>query len=501
MKRIYIIGLLILFFVSSVQLWGQRKMERMDRGIVAIPKSSSQIYISWRHFATDPDDIAYNVYSKTSEAGNSIKLNSVPIANSTNYLASLNSSAATYTFEVKSVIDGVENDEPGSFTLPVNTIASRIVHDFDFQPLPAGHPTMGMKFCWPADLNGDGKYDYVLDRQNYGAVSEDGEGGAADYPSPKVEAYSSNGTFLWRIDMGPNVKICNGHNDMVTAYDMDGDGKAEVLMAVSEGTTFADGTVITGANGQVTNYRTLPGSAPQWLSIVNGATGVELHRVALPYFNDLLTTRTDDWKEMGGHFIIAYLDGIRPSLIYQYKNRAANGNFQGAYAAWRFNEGTLQLVWSTRNGGADFHQVRVADVDGDGRDEFVEGGFVMNHDGSILNHHKDAVHGDRHMLGDIDPDRPGLEHFVIQQNNPKTLGMALYDAKTGEMIKAFINRPWAMLAVGFVPRSTLPVGGCSFGQPCKVTPCSIAKATKYPMPLATFRRKQYGGGPIFRGMS
>jgi fibronectin-binding autotransporter adhesin len=497
MKRIYTIGLLLLFVVSSVQLLGQRKMERMDRGIVAIPKSSSQIYISWRHFATDPDDIAYNVYYKTSEAGNSIKLNSVPIANSTNYLATLNTASAAYTFEVKSVVDGVENDEPGSFTLPVNTIASRIVHDFDFQSLPAGHPTMGMKFCWPADLDGDGKYDYVLDRQNYGAVSEDGEGGTADYPSPKVEAYSSNGTFLWRIDMGPNVKICNGHNDMVTAYDMDGDGKAEVLMAVSEGTTFADGTVITGANGQVTNYRTLPGSAPQWLSIVNGATGVELHRVALPYFNDLVTTRTDDWKEMGGHFIIAYLDGIQPSLIYQYKNRAANGNFQGAYAAWRFNEGTLQLVWSTRNGGADFHQVRVADVDGDGRDEFVEGGFVMNHDGSILNHHKDAVHGDRHMLGDIDPDRPGLEHFVIQQNNPKTLGMALYDAKTGEMIKGIYQS-----AVGDVGRGVCAAfdptrRGLQFWSTMQGYAMFDSKGNQIPNAIGNFPSEAVWWGPDF----
>ena len=222
---------------------------------------------------------------------------------------------------------------------------------------------------------------------------------------------------------------------MVTAFDMDGDGKAEVLMAVSEGTTFADGKVITGTNGQVTNYSSLPGSAPQWLSIVNGETGVEIDRVPLPFFNDLITTRTDSWKEMGGHFVIAYLDGIRPSLIDQYKNRAANGNFQGAISAWNFRNGSLQQVWATRNGGADFHQVRVADIDGDGRDNFAEGGFVLKFDGSIMNHHQDVVHGDRHMLGDIDPDRPGLEHFVIQQNNPKTLGMGIFDARTGEMIK------------------------------------------------------------------
>lgn len=437
--------LILIFIVPSG--FSQRKMERLDRGIVAIPKSGSQIFISWRHFATDPDEIAYNLYYKTSEAGALVKLNTSPVTNSTNYTAGLSTSTANYTFVIKSVLNGVEKDEPGSFTLPMSTIASRIVHDFNFQPLPDGYPAMGMKFCWPADLNGDGKYDYVLDRQNYGAVTEDGEGGTADYPSPKVEAYKSDGTFLWRVDMGPNVKICSGHNDMVTAYDMDGDGKAEVLMAVSEGTTFADGKVITGTNGQVTNYRILAGSAPQWIAIVNGETGVEIDRVPLPFFNELTNTRTDSWKETGGHFVIAYLDGIRPSLIYQYKNRLANNNFQGAISAWSYRNGALQQVWATRNGGADFHQVRVADVDGDGRDNFVEGGFVLKYDGSIMNHHKDVVHGDRHMLGDIDPDRPGLEHFMIQQDNPKTLGMGLYDAQTGEMIKGIYQS-----AVGDVGR-------------------------------------------------
>ena len=445
MKKLSAILIVLITLISGIN--AQRRIDRMDRGIVAIPKSSSQIYVSWRHFATDPDDIAYNLYYKTSPTGTEIKLNSLPIANSTNFTTNLSTSASAYIFTVKSVHQGIEKDEPGSFTLPRNTIASRIVHDFNFHPLPAGHPTMMMKFCWPADLNGDGKYDFVLDRQNYGAVSEDGEGGTTDYPSPKVEAYKSDGTFMWRIDMGMNIKICNGHNDMVTAYDMDGDGRAEVLMAVSEGTTFADGKMITGANGQVTNYSDLQGSAPQWLSIVNGETGVEIDRVPLPFFNDLPTTRTDRWKDMGGHFIIAYVDGIRPSLIYQYRNRTASGSFQGAITAWNYQNGKLQQVWATRNGGADFHQVRVADVDGDGRDNFVEGGYVLKYDGSVLNHHQDVIHGDRHMLGDIDPDRPGLEHFIIQQNNPKTLGMGLYDARTGEMIKGIYQS-----AVGDVGR-------------------------------------------------
>ena len=433
-KRLLFVLLLTL---AVTGLYAQRRVDVVDRGIVAMPKSASTIYLSWRHFATDPDELAYNLYYKTSTEGALTKLNSSPITGSTNYLANLATGTSAYTFVVKSVLNGVEKDEPGEFTLAKNAGIHRIVRDFNFEPLPAGHPNMTMKFCWPADLNGDGAYDYVLDRQNYGGTMEEGGEATAGYPYPKVEAYNSNGTFMWRIDMGPNIKICSGHNDMVTAYDMDGDGKAEVLMAVSEGTTFPDGTVIKGANGLVTDYRTMVGPAPQWIAIVNGETGHLIDRIDLPFFSDLKSLRTDSWKEIGGHFIINYLDGIHPSLVYMYKNRDENKAFHGAHAAFSYQNGQLVKDWAYRfwSGQAEFHQVRAADVDGDGRDNFVEGGYVLNHDGTLLNRHQDAVHGDRHCLADIDPDRPGLEHFMIQQDNPKTLGMGLYDAATGAFIK------------------------------------------------------------------
>ena len=435
-KKCLVCAVLLLLVLPGMR--AQRRVDVPDRGIVAMPKSAGSIYLSWRHFATDPEELAYNLYYKTSAEGALVKINDSPVSNSTNYTANLSTNASAYTFVLKSVLDGVEKDEAGSFTLAQNSGIHRIVRDFDFEPLPEGHPKMTMKFCWPADLDGDGAYDYVIDRQDYGAsMVEDGAEATAGYPYPKVEAYSSEGNFLWRIDMGPNILICSGHNDMVTAYDMDGNGKAEVLMAVSEGTTFADGTVIKGSNGQVTDYRNLPGPAPRWIAVVDGETGNLIDRVDLPFFAELNNQRTDSWKEIGGHFIINYLDGIRPSLVFQYKNRAVNGWFYGAHAAWSFRNGKLEQNWAYRywDDQAEFHQVRAADVDGDGRDNFVEGGYVLKHDGTILNRHQDAVHGDRHCLADIDPDRPGLEHFVIQQNNPKTLGMALYDAASGEFIK------------------------------------------------------------------
>ena len=72
--------LALLIFCFSFSLKAQRKTELLDRGIIAMPKSSSEIYISWRHFTEDPDEIMYNIYYKTSEYGQSTKLNKNPIS-------------------------------------------------------------------------------------------------------------------------------------------------------------------------------------------------------------------------------------------------------------------------------------------------------------------------------------------------------------------------------------------------------------------------------------
>jgi rhamnogalacturonan endolyase len=146
-----------------------------------------------------------------------------------------------------------------------------------------------------------------------------------------------------------------------------------------------------------------------------------------------------DWnyKQLNRHFAIAYLDGIHPSLIFEQSNRNSDKSFNFMVTAWDYANGSLAQRWSWVDhdfSHAHFHQIRVADVDGDGRDEMVEGAFVLDDNGTPL-FNTDLIHGDRHRTADVDPDRPGLETFAIQQNNPSTLGMALYDAATGEMIK------------------------------------------------------------------
>jgi glucose-1-phosphate thymidylyltransferase len=91
------------------------------------------------------------------------------------------------------------------------------------------------------DLDGDGEYDYVVDR-----LSVDGG-------NHKIQAYLRNGTLLWTVDMGPNVSICEGQDDMVIAYDMDCDGKGDVVIKSSDGTVFANGKGVNGSTSTDTD--------------------------------------------------------------------------------------------------------------------------------------------------------------------------------------------------------------------------------------------------------
>lgn len=435
------ITLFLLFLITLQSIYSQRLLEDLDRGVVAINKGNNQLFISWRLLATDPDDIMFNLYRQINN-GTPAKLNTTPLNGATNYLWNISGiglSVGSRIF-VTPVIDGVEGIEEGSWTLLPNLAANRIVKDIDYESLPAGYPKMHMKYCWVGDLNGDKKYDYVIDRQGSGLIDEEEyEDTTSNFSSvgPLVEAYSSEGEFLWRIFMGNYVNTSAGHNDMVTVFDMNGDGKAEVLMAVSEGTTFADGYQIKNTDGTVHDYSNSAGSAPQWVAIVNGQTGEMIDIKPLPHFDNITTTRTDKWKNVSGHFIIQYLDGIHPALIYQYKNRQASGLFTGAFAAWEFKTNNLELKWANliekNDTQYEAHQVRAGDIDGDGKDEFVEISYALDHDGSVKYYAPNVFHGDRHTLADIDPDRPGLEHFFIQQSNIK--GMGIKDALTGEEIK------------------------------------------------------------------
>ena len=133
---------------------------------------------------------------------------------------------------------------------------------------------------------------------------------------------------------------------------------------------------------------------------------------------------------------VAYLDGERPSLIFSrgYYTRSV-------IAAWDFRKGKVTNRWlfdsdandeNRKYRGQGNHQLSVADVDSDGRDEIVFGAMVLDDNGKGL-YSTGLGHGDALHVSDLDPDRPGLEVFDIQERFDDA-GAHFRDAGTGEIL-------------------------------------------------------------------
>ena len=344
-------------------------MERLGRGVVVLHSATSQAYIGWRLLATDSTEVGFNLYRSANGAA-AVKLNSSVITNTTDFLDTTANFTISNSWYVVPVTNGVEAAPSAAFGLAANSP----VRQYLSWPLHAvtggANAPYDVKFCWVGDLDGDGEYDYVVDRQST-------TGGANQY----LQAYKRDGTFLWQLDCGYNSTnqyniepgasaISVGHGDCVTVYDLDGDGKAEVCIRTARGVVLPDGTTITG-----------PDDTTQYLSILDGVTGHELAR----------TTITNMWPAdgpMNAHFGIMYCDGVHPSLLIHCENRNAAQAFQRETMTYDYRNGQLTRRWfHTPAAGANEswgHQIRIMDVNHDGIDDLINVGSVLNGaDGSV----------------------------------------------------------------------------------------------------------------------
>ncbi len=458
-NKIILFSLLLSLFQPLV---AQRKFQDMDRGVVA-SNNGSVMLITWRFLASDPESVKFNVYCNPAGTGSYTLLNtSGPLAG-TNYSTTTTSVPNNSLLAVAPVINGVEGAKGLPFKF-INRVYRSIYLDIKYSNfLPWSDYVT--KFIWPADLDGDGEYDFVVDRHSI-------KGGTS-----KIEGYLRTGEKLWSIDMGPNVRICQGHDDMVIAYDMNCDGKAEVVIKSSDGTRFWDkateswGKYLKNStngdtdNDGIINYNTQSiKNEPQYITCVNGLTGEEMNTIEMPFpansFNTYTRTNKSDYmggeSSLTGHMGIAYHDGVHPSVVMEYKCRKTSGTHCYYATAWgyKFVNGQAtnweqKYTWN-RDGetqwASEFHHIRVGDPDLDGKDEMLEGGYTLDDNGKML-FSANISHGDRFRMGDVNPDRPGLETFAIQQNAGDMLGMILYDAKTGSAIKK-----WYLAGVGDVGR-------------------------------------------------
>ena len=478
MKRLIGLALLTGTLAVTAQQYKTypEQMERLDRGVVALPAQQEGIFVSWRLLGTDPKGTTFDLLrdGKTIAKG----------LNVTNYTDKKGKATSQY-----SVVEHTPGNTPttaaseqavGGVTPWSDLYLSMAVDRPQGGTTPDGRSfEYRPNDCSAGDVDGDGHYELLLkwDPSNSRDNSHDGYTGSVIidcYNLPNGQ--SADGKYRWRLNLGPNIRA-GAHYTQFMVYDLDRDGRAELVCKTAPGSVDGTGRYVTEAaddpairNADNTaDYRTERGrinSGPEYLTVFDGLTGRALHTIWYrPNRAFGWQTAADYDKEgwgdrgfagnRGERYLacVAWLDGPqqRPSVVmcrgYYTPSHLWAVDFDGSKLHTKWYHASVspseyyvedsqgQQHWqrglTATAYGQGAHSLAVGDVDGDGCDEITYGSAAIDNDGRLL-YSTGLGHGDATHLSDLDPDRPGLEFFMVHERRP--YGADLRDARTGERL-------------------------------------------------------------------
>ncbi|MDI9859564.1 rhamnogalacturonan lyase [Flectobacillus roseus] len=417
----FALGLLL-----SSGVMAQYQLENLDRGLVAVRTNPKSVFLSWRILGTDAKNVAFNIYrGKT-------KLNTSPITTVSNWVDSTGIESSEYS--LCAVINGKEQKSIYTQVLSQNFIEIPLKMP-EGGTTPDGKPyTYSASDCSVGDLDGDGQYEIVLkwDPTNSKDNSQKGYTG-----NVYLDAYRMDGKQLWRIDLGKNIRA-GAHYTQFMVFDFDGDGKAEIACKTADGTTDASGKIIGDAKADYRNEAGYVLDGPEFLTVFEGISGKILDSVPFTPERGEVGAWGDKYGNRVDRFIsaVAYLDGKHPSLITGrgYYTRLVR-------TAWDFEKGKIKMRWNFDSNDAGNeahrsmgnHQMSIADLDGDGKQEVISGSSVIASNGKSF-YANGLGHGDALHVSDMDPTIKGLELWQCHEEPAKygEYGMEFRGALSGK---------------------------------------------------------------------
>ncbi len=432
-----------------------RKMEYLTRGAIGATVDGN-VYLSWRLLGTEPMDTVFNIY-----CNNDLIAENVDKTNFTHIAGDANNK-----YQIAAVINGKEKSRSQYVTIleghkDKNTSAKFKSPAYAYIDVPINCPpdgtVDGKKYTYKenrrlegkddstytggandasvGDVDGDGEYEIILKWDPSNSKDNAGSGKTGNV---YIDCYKLDGTQLWRIDLGRNIRA-GSHYTQYIVYDFDGDGKAEIALKTAPGTIDGAGKYVTevgntdkikaednskiyvGSDGRVL-------SGPEYLTIFNGETGKAMQTIdykpqrgELSSWGDTTGNRVD--RLLAG---VAYFDGVNPSLImargYYKRSAVTVYDWDGTNLTekWAYDTGT-----NSNDGffGQGNHQLSVADLDNDGFDELVYGSAALDHDGKLLHSMKSSLnskkwgHGDALHVSDFNNDGK-QEIFSVLEDAP-----------------------------------------------------------------------------------